>query len=306
MLEISRDGPFFAMGARAERMPMHVVTRVLGLAALSLSIQGFTQGPGSDTTTSQSQLAVQRQAEERAQKQFENIIQLGTLAFAGIAAAGAVAAWWANKRSADAAEAQIALMKDEITNSRGDADEQRRIALQGLAETRNTALAATRSAELSRDALYLLEGANVQLEESIFDVPAHASSELDAIWNSVLTLKWRNYGRSAAKNFVADVNLGILGMSIEEDAKRQPEVVIAPDQTISHGFGRLGDLLPPDAINLVALGGMPLTYWGTASYIDVFGRRTTLEVRAEWVRGTTAFKNTHHAETRTPPEETHN
>jgi hypothetical protein len=49
----------------------------------------------------------QREAEQQAQTVFENRVQVATLLFAAIAAVGAIAAYYANRREANAAEGQL-------------------------------------------------------------------------------------------------------------------------------------------------------------------------------------------------------
>jgi hypothetical protein len=97
----------------------------------------------------------QQQAEQRAQARFSNSLQVWTLVFAGLAALGAIGAYFANRRSANAAEIQVGILKRQVEDSRHDADEQRRIALEALAETRKSADAAKLSAEAATDAILL-------------------------------------------------------------------------------------------------------------------------------------------------------
>ena len=97
----------------------------------------------------------QREAEQRAQTQFENCIQVWTLIFVAIAGVGAVAAYFANKRSADAAEKQVGLLQGEIADARADAIEQRRIANEMLNEAERSAAAMSASAEVAQQALVI-------------------------------------------------------------------------------------------------------------------------------------------------------
>lgn len=172
---------------------------------------------------------------------------------------------------------------------------------QTVKATETAANAAAMSANVARDALYLLEGANIQLQESILDIPEKPISPMDALWNAVLTLKWRNYGRSMAKDFVPDINLGLENMPVR-NADQQTPVVVAPGQTVSYGYRKLGEYFSPDEMNLVLAGTVKLCFWGTIKYSDVFGQSTTLEIGAEWVHGTNAFKWTKQVETRIAPQ----
>jgi hypothetical protein len=88
----------------------------------------------------------QRDAEQRAQTKFTNSVNLWTLVFAGIAAAGAIGAYRANRRSADAEEEQVRLLKSEIEDARKDAAEQRGHAINALAATKKAAEAAQTTA----------------------------------------------------------------------------------------------------------------------------------------------------------------
>jgi hypothetical protein len=112
----------------------------------------------------------QRDAEQRTQTKLSNYFQFGTLVFAAIAAAGAVGAYFANKRSADAAEAQAILLKGQIADARVDAAEQRRIAIDGLAETcrvanamKESADAAKTSAQVAQQALVISHRAQLHI-----------------------------------------------------------------------------------------------------------------------------------------------
>jgi hypothetical protein len=89
----------------------------------------------------------QREAQQRAQTDFDNSVQKWTLFFVGVAAAAAIGAWFANHRSAKAAEDQIVLLKGQITSADVEAAEQRRIANDALVETRKSADAAKASAD---------------------------------------------------------------------------------------------------------------------------------------------------------------
>ena len=102
-----------------------------------------------------------RDAEQRAQTRFSNILQIWTLFFAGLAALGAIGAYFANRRSANAAEKQITLLNGQISDSKADALEQRRIATDGLVEIRRTADAATTQSDLMRKQLVGTMGAVV-------------------------------------------------------------------------------------------------------------------------------------------------
>jgi hypothetical protein len=97
----------------------------------------------------------ERDARQSAQTNFDNRVQLATLIFIALAAGGAVGAYLANRRSANAAEAQIALLKQQIADSKTDAAEQRVIALSALEQTRLSADAARRSADAQLDQLRL-------------------------------------------------------------------------------------------------------------------------------------------------------
>ena len=88
----------------------------------------------------------QRDAEQRAQTKFDNRIDVLTLVLLGAAAAGAVGAYLANRRSANAAEAQVRLLSSQIADAKKDAAEQRQIAFDALAETRKSAEAAVLAA----------------------------------------------------------------------------------------------------------------------------------------------------------------
>lgn len=68
----------------------------------------------------------QRDAESKAEARFDNIVDVVTLVFAGLAALAAYGAYRANLRSATAAETQIAVLKTQLATATSDAAEQKR------------------------------------------------------------------------------------------------------------------------------------------------------------------------------------
>jgi hypothetical protein len=231
----------------------------------------------------------------------------------------AILQWKVMQRQADIADEQARIAKEqsELIKGQGEdtkasiaqatraatASEALAIAMTGtLQETKRSADAAERSAGFARDALYLLEGASIQLQESVLEISEDEQMTFTSkMWNAALTLKWRNYGRSVAKDFVPDIVIGLEGAPVLGDPKHTP-VVVAPGQTVSYGFRRLGDYFTPDEMRLVIEARAKLMFWGSVQYTDVFGQRTTLEVAAEWVHGTNSFGWIKHVETRVAPE----
>lgn len=111
----------------------------------------------------------QRDAERRAQTHFENRVAIGTLFFAGVAAAGAIGAWMSNKRSADAAEGQRDLLKEQLKQATIDAEEQMRIATDMLKEAKNSATAANKSADVAKQTLIIANRAYLYVESMRLD-----------------------------------------------------------------------------------------------------------------------------------------
>jgi hypothetical protein len=114
----------------------------------------------------------ERDARQTTQASLDNVIQFATLVFAGLAAYGALGAYRENRRSANAAEAQIALLKQQIADSKTEAAEQRTVALSALEQTRLSADAAKRSADAQIDQLRLLYAPFVDLRNPRADTLA--------------------------------------------------------------------------------------------------------------------------------------
>lgn len=168
-------------------------------------------------------------------------------------------------------------------------------------ETRKAANAAKDSAAAAKDALYLLEGASVQLQEAHLDLPENPSSPIETMWNSTVTIKWRNYGRSIALSFIDDVDVTFNGTRKPGETRSATELVIAPTQTLARTTPILGTLLTPDEVRAVSDDRARLGFEGTASYKDAFGRTTTIEVAAEWAHGTQRFRWTRYSSIQTDP-----
>jgi hypothetical protein len=91
----------------------------------------------------------ERDAEQRTQTKFTNRVNLGTLLFAAIAALGAVGAYFANRRAADAAEMQAGLLKQQVEKAKGEALWQQMQAQRALSATQRSADAAKKSADIA-------------------------------------------------------------------------------------------------------------------------------------------------------------
>ncbi len=189
-----------------------------------------------------------------------------------------------------------------MTGQRDAADEQSGYMRLTLDETRDANITA-------REALYLLEGASLQLQEATFDAPENTNNAPEHIrlkWARV-NLKWRNYGRSIAKDVLIDFHLGFdESQELRPPTLTQPEIVIAPGQTNTYGFDPLIHLFTEDQVKEILNGTLPLRFWGYVKYSDVFGRSVRVDAAGVWLVGQNLFAWTRYVETElTPPRLQH-
>jgi hypothetical protein len=228
--------------------------------------------------------AEQRYADERADAKFNQWIDIATLFFVGVAAYAAIAAWRANKRSADAEEAQVGLLTNQLNAARSDATEQRQIALDGLAETRKSADAASRSADVAEQALitaqrpWLLSHKFI-VRHWLSDQPYHSRTKEDLDLHPdprrigfIIHIQWKNFGTTPALEMrgLAGAKKLPLGNSrafeLPEPTNWPTAGIVAPNNTaMTMSVG-----LTYDEINKIALGELDVFIYGRMRYRDGF------------------------------------
>jgi hypothetical protein len=235
----------------------------------------------------------ERVSEQRAQTRFANSVQIGTLFFAAVAAIGAVCAWWANRRSANAEEDQVRLLTDQVADTKRDAAEQRRIALEALVETRRSAEAAAKSAEAAKtsaDSLKNSERAYVVLKHwsaeerteqrhmGFHPLRSDKTDDATGLTKYRLHIRVKNSGRTPATVLYGMIqrahNLDMWGDRYEPPLR--PEYVNADERipgTLLHAndhyFRKLNYSL--NATECDAIGAKKMWLVGYVVYVDRFG-----------------------------------
>jgi hypothetical protein len=231
----------------------------------------------------------QRDAEQRAQTDFSDRLQVWTLVFAGIAAAGAVGAWLANRRSATAAEQQI-------VDARKHADEQRRISLDMLTETKKTADAAKLSAEVADQTMRLTQGA-VILQNFVEFKPDEFLPTSRIYWH------FKNFGQTSAHDVRIDSAIMTGDATIPiKGSKLESPLTMGRDQTIYVTFGPFQGITP-DLWSDIYNGRLKLLIVARVRYADVFGRHQTKGFKGRYRPGSTKFKLTEMDPATIPPGE---
>jgi hypothetical protein len=145
-----------------------------------------------------------------------------------------------------------------------------------------SAKAATLSANISRDALYLTQAADIQLDETIWE--PKDKPPMPTLPEATITLRFKNLGHTAAHNVILDFALGITGTPVVPDFPPNPPVSIAAGQTVPYGFKPLMFIFSHvDDLISVAKGDRVMRVWGTITYDDVFGRHVKLRLGYTWI-----------------------
>jgi hypothetical protein len=169
-----------------------------------------------------------------------------------------------------------------------------------IRQTRATeiaAIAARDAADLTREALYLTESADVQWFKTEW-TPVDPS--LQQLPGAVIGALFKNFGRTTALNVVFDCILGIPGANPMVSYPRNPPVTLAANQEGTYGFPALGNIFDPVALAQIVAGDLPMRASGTVEYDDVFGRHHRNTFGWTYIPGTSAFRLDEH-EARTEP-----
>jgi hypothetical protein len=171
----------------------------------------------------------------------------------------------AAKKASQAVESQADSIKTQADGSKIDAD-----------AAKTQADAAALSARSARDMVVIAEAAHVNVD-AIYCSPRSALS-LD----TVLTLRYRNTGRTRADNFESSFSAGIPGATPVDDSIDPASEISAASITagtaISGGStGTVRDLLaqsfdgvpPEETLKKIVAGQLKFGIWGTVTYMDV-------------------------------------
>jgi hypothetical protein len=133
----------------------------------------------------------------------------------------------------------------------------------GLAETRKTADAATKSANVAEIALKLSHRADVLLTK----VTSSTGRELHT--HTVITLWIKNYGRTRADRVFVNVVLGTGPLNPTSENMDHARLVIAPGEELQRPFPQLSESIP-ESVQAVLNGQAQLGFGGWISYVDAF------------------------------------
>ena len=144
------------------------------------------------------------------------------------------------------------------------------------------ALAAKRSADNDDKTARLTQRADVLLE-SIEMIKAEPKIGSD----TQVVLRFKNFGPTRASGLIFDFQLkipGVLNASIPPAT-----VVLGSGDNKPVIFQRLGEMVKPRVIEEVANGKTPLSFAGTITFSDVFGKSHTIECHGDYNHQTRSF-----------------
>jgi hypothetical protein len=148
-------------------------------------------------------------------------------------------------------------------------------------QTKKAAQAAQKSAGIAEMALTLAERADVLLDAAGL-VPNGPPTP-----DSHVALKFKNFGRTRAKNVRSSIVIIIPGVP---DSEPSPETfVIGPGGTRLVGFFNFREFLNQETFERIRNGMISLKFSGTITYDDIFGEHYTLECKGILVPKTGAF-----------------
>jgi len=186
----------------------------------------------------------------------------------------------AAKQASQAAESQADSIKTQADGSKTDAD-----AAKTQADT------AALSARSARDMVVIAEAADVNVD-AIYCSPRAALS-LD----TVLTLRYRNSGRTRADNFESSFSAGIPGTTPTEESTDPANEVSAA--SVSAGTSipggttgtvrdmlskSLGSVPPEQTFRKIVAGQLKFGIWGTVTYTDVLKEKHQENFEYVWDR----------------------
>jgi hypothetical protein len=160
-------------------------------------------------------------------------------------------------------------------------------AMEGIAKaSKVTADAAKLSADTARDTLYLTQSADVQMADTIWNQPS-----AQGVPETIITIVFKNFGHTAARNVMFDVTLGIPGRPFTMNEAPSPPVTLAAQQVANVGFRPLWQIItnPEDLAKIVA-GIEKMRLHGSVSYDDVFGRHHETTFGSVYIERSTSFK----------------
>jgi hypothetical protein len=186
----------------------------------------------------------------------------------------------AAKQASQAVASQADSIKTQADGSKIDAD-----------AAKTQADAAALSARSARDMVVIAEAAHVNVD-AIYCSPRSALS-LD----TVLTLRYRNTGRTRADNFESSFSAGIPGATPVDDSTDSASEVSAASITAGTGLsggstGTVRDLLsqsfdgvpPEEALKKIVAGQLKFGIWGTVKYMDVLKEQHQENFEYVWDR----------------------
>jgi hypothetical protein len=151
---------------------------------------------------------------------------------------------------------------------------QARFMREALAETKKAADAATMSAKTAKDALHLCERADVLIYKVTASKPAtYGSPNLGP--TSVVTITFKNYGRTRAMHLTATCYLEIYSLEQTEPLKiSKPAVgvpmVLGAGDTFEVKFPPIGEWLDDDTVRQIIVRPIMLWFKAEINYKDVF------------------------------------
>jgi hypothetical protein len=134
-----------------------------------------------------------------------------------------------------------------------------------------------------RRAVRLTQRADVLIEKVGMITPAPLGL------HSIVEVTLKNFGPTRANRLDVALWLGLAESREGEDAPL-PMIVFAPGCVVCPRFPPLGEWLPAAAIAGVTEGQTRLVYKGTVSYVDVFGRRHTVDCAGTYEPAQNAFR----------------
>ena len=186
----------------------------------------------------------------------------------------------AAKQASQAVESQADSIKTQADGSKTDAD-----------AAKTQADAAALSARSARDMVVIAEAAHVNVD-AIYCSP-RAGLSLD----TVLTLRYRNSGRTRADNFESSFSAGIPGATPTEEstdpASKVSAASVSAGASIPGGTtGTVRDMLsksldgvpPEQTFRKIVAGQLKFGIWGTVTYADVLNEKHQENFEYVWDR----------------------
>lgn len=173
----------------------------------------------------------------------------------------------AAKVSADASVAQATFTVAQKRNM----DRQLEQMNESLAIAKVNADAAKLSADTAAEALYVAEAADLQIAQIIVETPPGRPATVVST-DCTLVLEFKNFGRTRAVSVRGDWHLGIPGVTDFQPIGNKETIEVSANGSVYLKLGRISDACSSEQWEEVRFGRMPLRFWGSESYRDVFKR----------------------------------